>query len=159
MDGDVEHFVGIAGFYARKVGLVAIVIDDLDGLHDVSRQVLCGCLYVPGKIVLAVHAHFRHQFSLRCHVTIHVDRYARELFQQLFHRRAIPHLVGACPVFNGVFFYHDRRCAINGYFFQHVGLKGKFDRIELNGLGAVVHYIFFGDSLVAYAIHRDLKIF
>ncbi|OIQ67768.1 hypothetical protein GALL_506510 [mine drainage metagenome] len=98
----------IAGFYACKVSLVAVIIYKLYILYSIGRQVLCCCFQVASKKVFSVYPHFGNAFTLEGYVAVCINISTGHFFNYVLNRCAIAYFIGGCIKLNGVFFYFYR---------------------------------------------------
>src|SRR5690606_8552283 len=116
----VQHPLRIAGPVSCKVGLVTVIVYDLDFLHNLGRQVLDGRFDVATEKILSIDPRPRDGFALCGNVAVIIDFHAVQFLECISHQRTFPELKVFRGVFQCVFFDGDGRRAGNGHLGEHV---------------------------------------
>ena len=102
-DGEVEDSLLLAVIDAGELGLVGFLLDDLDLLDELGRDVLGGNLRVVHEEGLAFHIHLGDGLAVYNDGAVVIDLDAGELLQKVLEDVVLSGLEGACIVFDGIF--------------------------------------------------------
>lgn len=65
-------FSGSPVFNAGQVSLIAVIINDLYIIYNISRKITCGSLHITTEEILAINANAADLLALRRHLSVFV---------------------------------------------------------------------------------------
>ena len=83
---------------------ITLLVNHLDLLYHIRRNVLCGSLYVITKELLAINTHGFYLLTIDGHITLFVHLYAIHLLEQFLYRSRFRDLVCSSIVLDSVSF-------------------------------------------------------
>ena len=127
-DGEVEDSLLLAVIDAGELSLVGLLLDHLDLLDELGRDVLGGDLRVIHEEGLAFHVHLGDGLAVDDDGTVIVDLDAGELLQKVLENIAFSGLEGRCIVFDGIFLDGDRGAYVGDFgSLEHLAVKLELD--------------------------------
>ena len=107
---EIDDTLRLIIFKPREFSHFALLINNLNLLNHICRDILRSGLYVIAKEFLTIDAHTLNLLTIDGHITLFVHLYAIHLLEQFLYCGGFSHLVGSGVVFDGITLDGHLRC-------------------------------------------------
>ena len=147
LHSQVDDGFFLSVIYTGELSLIGFLLDDLDLIHNLRRDILGSQLGIVQEKCLAVDCYLADCLSVGCHGAVSPHFHSREFLQQVLKHVIVRGLERSSVVLYGVLLYHDRIAACRyARRIQHLLVRIEFHNTQVY---SVLHRDILGKCLVA----------